>query len=106
MGIKKDTGYWIECVPIRKASFLSMEPGFYAATIADFPDMRAYGISPDRAITKLKRRLERLRTERAGPIRDLPRPHNRLQPPHKNREVEGWMSVYLDLIPSNMSTAH
>ena len=94
-----DNGYWIECVPVRKGSLLHLSPGLYRATISDFPDLYGLGLSPDRAITKLRRRLDAIREDcdvRAG-FCPWPRAHSRLRPPHGLRAIEGWMSVYLDL---------
>lgn len=91
-----DTGYWIECIPLqRTVSDARSSPDFYSATIHDFPDLMARGLSPDRAIDKLRRKLEKLHQDSAREA--LPSPHNRLAPPRRLRDVDGWMSVYLDL---------
>lgn len=92
-----DEGYWVECIPVRKGSFFAATPSLYAATISDCPDIKAWGLSPDRAITKLKKRLAVLRDDAAHADIHLPRAHNRLSPPHRLRGQAGWLSVYIDL---------
>lgn len=86
-----DNGYWVECVPLRPRSWLHLDPGLYSASIDGLPDVKGLGLSPDRAIAKLQRRLAQVRAERA----DLPPAHNHLNPPHRLRDVQGWMSVYV-----------
>ena len=97
--MKTDSGYWIECVPVRRGSLVHLTPGLYRATIADFPELSGLGLSPDRAITKLRRRLDAIRARDDGRkgYCEWPRAHSRLRPPSTLRAVEGWMSVYLDL---------
>jgi hypothetical protein len=82
-------GYWIECVPLRPRSWMHLDPGLYAASIEGLPDVHGLGISPDRAIAKLKRRLEMLRA--------LPPPHSQLKPPQRLQACQGWMSIYVEL---------
>lgn len=97
-GMNQDTGYWVECVPVRApSSLLGVHPGLYRASIGDFPHVYGLGLSPDRAITKLKRRLAYLHAIAGEPLPPLPQVHNRLRPPQTLRGIEGWMSVYLDL---------
>jgi predicted RNase H-like HicB family nuclease len=96
-----NNGYWIECVPVRKPSLLHADAGFYTASISDFPEIRGFGLSPDRAITKLRKRLDAVRATYADQKEQLPQPHNRLTPPQRLRGIEGWMSVYVDLAISN-----
>lgn len=103
--MKNETGYWIECIPVRKTSLLSLSPGLYQASIDDFPDIKAIGISPDRAITKLRRRLDDLRRTYEERNEELPSGHSRLKPPQRLRGVDGWMSVYLELRACNIGTA-
>jgi hypothetical protein len=74
-----------------------LDPGLYAASIDGLPDVKAIGLSPDRAITKVKKRLEALRAARTASGLDLPMAHNRLTPPQRLRAQMGWMSVYVAL---------
>ena len=92
-----DNGYWIECIPLRRTTpdFKDIPP-LYHARIRDLPDLDARGLSPDRAISKLRRKLEKLRSGVEGEA-PLPRPHSRLFPPPCLRDVDGWMLVYLEL---------
>lgn len=71
-----------------------MDPGLYTASINDLPDVKGLGLSPDRAIAKLQRRLSHLREERNCA---LPPMHNHLHPPQPNAAPNGWMSVYVEL---------
>ena len=90
-------GYWVECVPLRPRSWLHMNPGLYAASVEGFPDARGLGISPDRAIEKLRRRLMQIQGERVKRGENLPTGHNRLAPPKRLQGQIGWMSVFVDL---------
>lgn len=90
-------GYWVECVPLRPRSWLHLDPGLYAASVDGLPDVKAIGLSPDRAISKVKRRLEALRQERVALGQTLPPAHNHLSPPQRLRAEVGWMSVYVAL---------
>ncbi len=91
-------GYWVECVPLRPRSWFRLDPGLYAASVDGLPDVKGLGLSPDRAIGKLKKRLEAIRKHQDALHIDLPQPHNRLAPPHQLRaEHGGWMSVYVAL---------
>lgn len=95
--MNKDNGYWIECVPVREPSLFAFYTGLYTAQVRDFPDIKAYGISPDRAISKLKRRLEHMHHDYTARAEPLPKPHSRLRPPQTLADTSGWMSVYVSL---------
>jgi hypothetical protein len=91
-------GYWVECIPVRKGSFFTASPSLYAASVSDRPDIKAWGLNPNRAITKLRRRLAHLQEEAEQKhVALLPNAHNRLSPPHRLRGQAGWLSVYIDL---------
>ena len=91
-----ETSYWIECFPVRKASFFKSTPGWYKATIHGFPELTGRGVSPNRAITKLRRQIEDLHRA-TGEESALPPHHSPLHPPLNSRDMAGWMSIYIDL---------
>ncbi len=95
------SGYWVECVPLRPRSWLHLDPGLYAASIDGIPGARGLGISPDRAIEKLQRRLAQIRSERVEHGVDLPPTHSRLVPPKRLQNHIGWMSVFVAVEAQN-----
>lgn len=94
-------GYWVECVPLRPRSWLHLDPGLYTASVDGIPDARGLGISPDRAIEKLQRRLAQIRSERIAQGVGLPTPHNHLSPPKRLQNQIGWMSVFVTIGAGN-----
>ncbi len=94
-------GYWVVCVPLRPRSWLHLDPGLYAASIDGIPDARGLGISPDRAIEKLQRRLTQIRSERIAQGAGLPPAHSRLTPPKRLQNQIGWMSVFVAVEAGN-----
>jgi hypothetical protein len=90
-----NNGYWVECVPLRPRSWLHLDPGLYSASIDGLPDVQGLGLSPDRAIAKLQRRLAQVRAERIADGAGLPPTHSPLTPPKRLQGHHGWMSVYV-----------
>jgi len=93
----EDKGYWVECVPLRRSANQNLAPDLYSASVSSFPDIQAYGRTPDAAIEKLRSKLKLLKQRYEGEHKALPRPHPSLSPTARYQSVEGWMSVYVDL---------
>ena len=94
------SGYWIECVPVAEQINNDIEPKasdrLYSATAESFPDIMEMAPSPDQAIEKLRSRLKTIRTDYASHGKLLPELDNPVRPPHRLRNVSGWISVYIE----------
>ena len=93
------SGYWIECVPVAEQSNLDKEAKsdcLYSATAESFPDIMEMAPSPDQAIEKLRSRLKTIRADYAVHGKLLPELDNPVRPPHRLRNVSGWISVYIE----------
>lgn len=90
-------GYWIECMPLSDKANENRAPDLYNATIDGFPDLSEQAPSPDMAIDRLRLKLMAIRADYAATGRLLPAPHSPVQPPSRNRSVQGWLSVFIEV---------
>ncbi len=113
-------GYWIECIPLHSVNSehihnsqlqnlkalshnQNMVDGvakdLYGATTESFPDLVVTAPSPDKAIEKLRERLQSVRKDYEMTGKILPALDNPVRPPQRLRQIQGWISVYVDIMP-------
>jgi hypothetical protein len=97
----KNPGYWIECMPLSSRANENRAPELYTATIDGFPELNEQAPSPDQAIDRLRQKLMAIKADYAANGRLLPTPHSPVQPPSRNRSVQGWLSVYIEVQGNN-----
>ncbi len=107
-------GYWIECVPLHSvnskhidelplnhlsalAKNQNMADDLYGATTESFPELVVTAPSADKAIEKLRERLRMMRKDYQKTGKILPDLHNPVRPPQRLRQIQGWISVYVDV---------
>ena len=111
-------GYWIECIPLYSvnsehistlqlqniselAKNQNMPEDLYSATAESFPDLVVTAPSPDIAIDKLRERLRKVRDDYQLAGKVLPALDNPVRPPQRLRQIQGWISVYVDISSQN-----
>jgi hypothetical protein len=107
-------GYWIECIPLHSVNSehvqifqlqnlgnlgqnQNMAEDLYGAATESFPDLVVTAPSPDKAIEKLRDRLRCVRKDYEMTGKVLPALDNPVRPPQRLRQVQGWISVYVDI---------
>jgi hypothetical protein len=101
-------GYWIECVPIHSVNSQDAKDALskpenhdivegYRATAESFPELLVMAPSPDKAIEKLREHLKSVRNDYQKTGKILPDLDNPVRPPQKLRQIQGWISVYVDI---------
>ena len=91
------SGYWIECLPCDAVAEECQENSLYTASIDVFPDIVIRASSPDAAIDRMRWKLLALRRDYAQTGKLLPRSHSPHHPPIRNRTIQGWLSVYIEV---------
>ncbi len=108
------SGYWIECIPLHSVNSEhihilplqelkalsqneNMAEDLYGATTESFPDLVVTAPSPDKAIEKLRERLRSVRQDYEITGKILPALDNPVRPPQRLRQIQGWISVYVDV---------
>ncbi|MBI1327636.1 MAG: hypothetical protein GC136_08355 [Alphaproteobacteria bacterium] len=98
-------GYWVECIPLHGNANQNMSPDLYGASIRALPEVSAYAPSPDKAIEKLRAKLKKLKQYYELTGRTMPDSESPAEPPSRLKFVEGWMSVYVDMIDESQGRA-
>ena len=107
-------GYWIECIPLHSVNSEHIQKlqlqnladlaenqnasgDLYSATAESFPDLVVTASTPDKAIEKLRNRLRKVRDDYQLTGKVLPELDNPVRPPQRLRQIQGWISVYVDI---------